>query len=210
MQFDAIFLVVNFIAFFLALSAHEFAHALLAYYLGDRTAQYSGRLTLNPLAHIDLFGTILLPLFLILSNAGIVFGWAKPVPVNYFNLKDQKWGPALVSVAGPAANFIFGVICIILLNLVNNYTNLGFNNLLVNFLFLLIIVNFVLMIFNLLPIPPLDGSKILFAILPDRYDAFKELLERYGIIILFALLIFGGGFLTAIFNFMFKIIQIFI
>ncbi|MBD3359690.1 MAG: site-2 protease family protein [Candidatus Buchananbacteria bacterium] len=210
MQFDAIFLVVNFIAFFLALSAHEFAHALSAYYLGDRTAQYAGRLTLNPLSHIDLFGTILLPLFLILSNAGIVFGWAKPVPINYFNLKDQKWGPALVSVAGPAANFIFGVICIILLNLVNNYTNLGFNNLLVNFLFLLIIVNFVLMIFNLLPIPPLDGSKILFAILPDRYDNFKEMLERYGIIILFALLIFGAGFLNAIFNLMFKIIQIFI
>jgi Zn-dependent protease len=210
MQFDAIFLVVNFLAFFLALSAHEFAHALSAYYLGDRTAQYAGRLTLNPLAHIDLFGTILLPLFLILSNAGIVFGWAKPVPVNYFNLKDQKWGPALVSFAGPAANFIFAVICIILLNLVNSYTNLGFNNLLVNFLFLLIIVNFVLMIFNLIPIPPLDGSKILFAILPDRYDNFKETLERYGIFILFALLIFGAGFLNAIFNLMLKIIQIFI
>lgn len=210
MQFDAIFLVANFIAFFLALSAHEFAHALSAYYLGDRTAQYAGRLTLNPIAHIDLFGTILLPLFLILSNSGIVFGWAKPVPVNYFNLKDQKWGPALVSLAGPAANFIFGVICIICLNLVNHYTTLGINNLLVSFLFLLIIVNFVLMIFNLIPIPPLDGSKILFAILPDRYYNLKVNLERYGIFILFVLLIFGGGLLNAIFNLMFRIIQIFI
>ena len=210
MEFNVIFLVVNFIAFFLALSVHEFAHALFAYYLGDRTAAQMGRLTLNPLAHIDLFGTILLPLFLILSNAGIVFGWAKPVPVNFFNLRDQKWGPALVSFAGPAANFIFGVICIIILNLVNNYTALGPENLLVNFLFLLIIVNFVLMVFNLIPIPPLDGSKILFAILPEQFDNLKFFLERYGIFILLFLLIFGAGFLNVIFMFLLRLIQFFI
>lgn len=210
MEFSLILLVVNFIAFFLALTVHEFAHALSAYYLGDRTAQYAGRLTLNPLAHIDLVGTILLPLFLILTNAGIVFGWAKPVPVNYYNLRDQKWGPAIVSLAGPAANFIFGVICIILLNLVNNFTSLGGNNLLVNFLFVLVLINFVLMVFNLIPIPPLDGSKILFAFLPDRYMNVKVFLERYGIMILFALLIFGGGFLSLIFLYLFRIIQFFI
>ncbi len=206
MELNALFLVINFIAFFLALSVHEFAHALAAYQLGDRTAQYAGRLTLNPLAHIDLIGTILLPLFLILSNAGIVFGWAKPVPVNFFNLKDQRWGPAIVSLAGPAANFIFGIICLIILNLVNHYTALEPGNLLVNFLFLLIIINFVLMIFNLIPIPPLDGSKILFAILPEKFDNMKFFLERYGILILFALLIFGSGFLTLIFMYLLNII----
>jgi len=210
MGLDPIFLIVNFIAFFLALSAHEFSHALAAYSLGDKTAAHEGRLTLNPIAHIDLFGTILLPLFLILSSTGIVFGWAKPVPVNYYNLRDQKWGPAIVSAAGPLANLIFGIISIILLNLVNNYTSLGGNNLLVNFLFVLVIVNFVLMIFNLIPIPPLDGSKILFAILPDRFNNFQITLERYGMIILIALIIFGGGFLNILFGYMFRVIQLFI
>jgi len=208
MGLDIILLVVNFIAFFLALTVHEFAHALSAYYLGDRTAQYAGRLTLNPLAHIDLFGTILLPLFLILSNAGLVFGWAKPVPVNYFNLKDLKWGPAIVSFAGPLANLIFGIFCFCLLFLLNHFTNLGGNNLLVNFLFLLIIVNFVLMIFNLVPIPPLDGSKVLFALLPDRYLNFKLFLERYGIIILLIFLFFGSGILNTIFNFLINLIAV--
>ncbi|MBN1326195.1 site-2 protease family protein, partial [Candidatus Falkowbacteria bacterium] len=184
MNFDLILLVVNFLVFYLALSVHEFSHALLAYYYGDKTAQQAGRLTLNPLAHIDLFGTVLLPLFLILSNSGIVVGWAKPVPVNFYNLRDQKWGPAIVSLAGPAANFIFAVFSLITLKLVFAYTNLTGNNLLVNFLFLLIIINLVLMVFNLIPIPPLDGSKILFAILQDKYIRFKIFLEQYGLIIL--------------------------
>lgn len=206
MNFDLLLLIVNFVAFFLALTVHEFCHALAAYYYGDKTASYAGRLTLNPLAHIDLFGTVLLPLFLILSNAGIVFGWAKPVPVNYYNLKDPKWGPAIVSLAGPAANFIFGVFSLIALKLVNNYTALGANNLLVNFLLLLIIVNMVLMVFNLIPIPPLDGSKILYAALPDRYLNFKLWLEQYGLIILIFFLLFGSGFLDLIFGFIIKLI----
>jgi Zn-dependent protease len=206
MNLDIILLVVNFVAFFLALTVHEFCHAWAAYYLGDKTASYAGRLTLNPLAHIDLFGTLLLPLFLIISNAGIVFGWAKPVPVNYYNLRDLKWGPAIVSLAGPAANFVFGSLCLILLKLVNVYTALGANNLLINFLFMLIIVNIVLMVFNLIPIPPLDGSKILFAILPDRYLNFKLWLEQYGLIILIFFLLFGSSFLDVIFNFMIRLI----
>lgn len=210
MDVNLIFLVVSFVAFFLALSAHEFSHALAAYYLGDPTAAAEGRLTLNPLAHIDLFGTVLLPLFLIFSGTGIVFGWAKPVPVNYFHLRNLRWGPALVSLAGPVANFIFGVISIVLFNLVQNYTSLDGNNLLVNFLFSLITVNFVLMLFNLIPIPPLDGSKVLFAILPDSFDDFKLTLEKYGVLVLFALMIFGSGLLNLMFNFLFSIISRFI
>ncbi len=214
MDLNIIFLIVNFIAFFLALSAHEFSHALAAYQLGDRTAQYAGRLTLNPLAHIDLIGTVLLPLFLILSNVGIVFGWAKPVPVNYFNLKDQKWGPAIVSLAGPLANFIFGIFSLIVFVLVSQYGRLGSDNLLLLFLQFLAMINFVLMIFNLIPIPPLDGSKILYALLPDKYDNVKMFLEQFGLIILLLFLFIGVGFIfaisQAIFIFFLQIIQSFI
>lgn len=210
MQLDILIFIIHFIAFFLALSAHEFSHALAAYYLGDKTAQYAGRLTLNPIAHIDLFGTILLPLMLILSGTGIVFGWAKPVPVNYFNLQNQRWGPALVSLAGPGANLIFGIICIVLFNLTRNYTDLAANNLLFSFLLSLIIINFILMVFNLIPIPPLDGSKILFAILPDSMDNFKMALEQYGIFLLFILIIFGAGFLDFIFMNLLGIIELFL
>lgn len=210
MGLDPIFLIVNFIAFFLALTVHEFSHAMSAYYLGDRTAEHAGRLTLNPLAHIDLFGTVLLPLILILSSAGFVFGWAKPVPVNYYNLKDQRWGPALVSLAGPAANLIFCIVSIILFRLITQYSSLGPTNLLVNFVYMLILVNLVLMIFNLIPIPPLDGSKLLFAVLPAKFDNFKEILERNGLIILLILIIFGDKFLGYIFSFFFNLVNLFI
>jgi Zn-dependent protease len=207
---DYLLLLVNFIAFFLALTVHEFSHALAAYYLGDRTAEYSGRLTLNPLAHIDLFGTILLPLILILSNVGIVFGWAKPVPVNYYNLKDQKWGPAIVSLAGPAANLIFSIICILIWNLIKHFLPLDMENLLVQFIFTLILVNIVLMVFNLIPIYPLDGSKLLFALLPDRFEDFKLFWERNSIYILIFLIVFGSGFLNLIFSFFFSLVYPFL
>lgn len=210
MNFDLIILIVNFLAFYLALSVHEFSHALSAYYYGDKTAQYAGRLTLNPLAHIDLVGTVLLPLFLIISNAGVVVGWAKPVPVNYNNLRNQKWGPAVVSLAGPAANFIFAVFCLITLKFVYAYTSLTGNNLLVNFLFLLIIINLVLMVFNLIPIPPLDGSKILFAILPAKYARFKILLEQYGLIILIIFLLFFSSFLEVLYSGLLKLVYYFL
>ncbi|MCX6740564.1 MAG: site-2 protease family protein [Candidatus Parcubacteria bacterium] len=200
MNLDPILLVVNFIAFFLALTVHEFSHALVAYLYGDKTAAYEGRLTLNPIAHIDLFGTILLPLLLIISQTGIVFGWAKPVPVNYYNLKNQKWGPAIVSLAGPAANLVFLIFSLILWNLNKYYLMLPQENLLVQFVSLLIIVNSILMIFNLLPIFPLDGSKLLFAILPDRYENFKIFWERNGVLFLIILMIFGSGFLNLLFG----------
>lgn len=207
---DYLLLLVNFIAFFLALTVHEFSHALAAFYLGDRTAEYEGRLTLNPLAHIDLFGTIILPLILILTNAGIVFGWAKPVPVNYYNLKDQKWGPALVSLAGPAANFLFCVFAIIVWNIIKAYLPLGSENLLVQFIYLLILVNIVLMVFNLIPIYPLDGSKLLFALLPDRLENVKIFLERNGILILIVFIIFGASLLNPLLNFFFSLITPFL
>lgn len=210
MNFDLILLVVNFLAFYLALTVHEFFHALSAYYLGDKTAQQAGRLTLNPLAHIDLFGTVILPIFLILSQAGLVIGWAKPVPVNFNNLHNQKWGSALVSLAGPAANFIFAGLSLLILKLVFAFTGLTGNNLLVNFLFLLIIINLILMVFNLIPIPPLDGSKVLFAFLPDRFAKFRILLEQYGLVILIVFLLFFSNILSALYSFLFNLIYYFL
>jgi Zn-dependent protease len=210
MDLNPILLIINFVAFFIALTVHEFSHALAAYYLGDPTAEYEGRLTLNPLSHIDLFGTVILPLILILSNAGIVFGWAKPVPVNYFNLKDQKWGPAWVSLAGPAANLAFGIFAIICWNLIKYFTVLGPDNYLVQFIFYLILVNVILMIFNLIPIYPLDGSKLLFALLPDRLEDFKIFWQRNGFLFLLILIFFGSPFLNWIFSLFFSLISPFL
>lgn len=165
---------------------HEYCHGWMADRLGDPTARYAGRLTLNPLAHIDTWGTIVMPLMLFLVTSGrFLFAYAKPVPFNPYNLRNQKWGPALVAVAGPASNlllaFAFG--------LVIRY--LPFSSLTI-FLTVIVYANVLLAVFNLVPIPPLDGSKLLYAILPDSMYKVREVLERYGFIILLAFII--GGF----------------
>ena len=179
-------------AIIIALTVHEFSHAAMAFYLGDPTAKNEGRLTLNPLAHLDLWGTILLFL------AG--FGWGKPVPFNPYNLKNQKWGPAYVSLAGPGSNL--GMVILFSLILKFAYPALGFGpeNALFQFLYFLILINGILMVFNLLPIPPLDGSKLLFAILPQSLDNVKIFLQRYGFFILIGLVMFGGFFFSSLFG----------
>ena len=158
-----IFLVII-LSLVYALTIHEFSHALVATYLGDNTAKFSGRLNLNPLSHMEFFGTLML-LF-----AG--FGWGKPVPVNPYNLKWRRWGMAMVSLAGPASNFISLAIFAGIVNVLSNFVPAG--SLVFDFLFYLIFINFILGIFNLIPIPPLDGSKVLFAILPSHMDDFKR------------------------------------
>lgn len=147
-----------------ALTIHEFSHALAATYLGDDTAKYSGRLSLNPLMHLEFLGTLML-LF-----AG--FGWGRPVPVNIYNLRFRRWGESLVALAGPLSNFLSVVLFIIIIRLV-----IGFvapDSLVLVFLAYLILVNLILGVFNLIPIPPLDGSRLLYAILPYRFDDFKQ------------------------------------
>ncbi|RJR10323.1 site-2 protease family protein [Candidatus Parcubacteria bacterium] len=160
----AIFLIVV-LAIIYALTIHEFTHALVATSLGDNTAKYSGRLNLNPLSHMEVFGTLML-LF-----AG--FGWGKPVPVNPYNLKWKRWGSAAVSLAGPLSNFvsvaIFAGVASMLVQFMPSAGSLVFD-----FLFYLIFINFILGVFNLIPIPPLDGSKVLFAALPAHMDGFKR------------------------------------
>ncbi len=157
-------MIISIAAFFVVIVVHEVAHGYVAYCLGDPTAKDAGRLTLNPVAHIDPVGTLLLPALLIMSHSPVVFGWAKPVPVNPHNFRDPRRGMLLTSLAGPAANFILAVIFSIIfkLGLFPQYSVLW------AFLLMGILISLVLGIFNLIPIPPLDGSQILFALLPQK------------------------------------------
>jgi Zn-dependent protease len=170
---------------------HEVSHGLMARALGDKTAQYAGRLTLNPVAHIDLYGSILLPLALwFMSGGTFFFASAKPVPYNPYNLKNQQWGPAAVGAAGPATNLLIAAVFALLIHAI------GFNNAFGWLFVRVVIINCSLAIFNLIPIPPLDGSKILFALLPTRYDHYKFLLERYGFFFVFIFVFFFGGLIS--------------
>jgi Zn-dependent protease len=184
------------IAILVTLTIHEFSHALASNYFGDDTAKQSGRLSLNPISHIDPIGFLMMLL--------IGFGWAKPVPVNFYNLRRPKLAMAVISLAGPLANLVGFVVFGLILKLLVPY--LGPANMLVNFLFLLVLINVSLMIFNLLPIPPLDGSKVILSAIPDKYSDFKDKFSAYGPFILL-ILVFADSFLPfSIFGSLFGLI----
>lgn len=170
---------------------HEVSHGWMAYKLGDSTAKDCGRLTLNPIIHLDLFGSFILPVLLLISSGGqFAFGWAKPVPFNPNNLKNQKRDSALIAVAGPISNILTALFFGLIFRFFSPILLAGSKAELVFIIFQSIIaVNIILAIFNLIPIPPLDGSKILFAFLPPAAENFQHFLERYGFAILFAVLI---------------------
>lgn len=165
---------------------HEVAHGSMALKLGDNTAKYAGRLTLNPLKHIDPVGTIALPALLILTGSPFVVGWAKPVPVNPYNFRDQRWGSLKVSLAGPLVNFSLAIIFGLLMRFIPlpAATSSLFSY--------IVIYNFVLALFNLVPVPPLDGSHILFSFLSSRYNGLKLFLHQYGLFILVGLMFLGA------------------
>lgn len=172
-----------------AITVHEAAHGYAAKYFGDLTAEKLGRITLNPLKHIDLFGTIILPVLTVMLG-GILFGWAKPVPVNFANLKQPKKDMLWVAAAGPASNFVMAVCWALLLNYANYAPNTA-----VNFLAEMslagISINLVLMVLNLLPMPPLDGGRIAVSLLPTPMAIQLARLEQYGFIILIVLMFTG-------------------
>ena len=187
---------------------HEVAHGAAANALGDPTAKLAGRLTLNPLKHLDPVGSVLVPLFLILSNIGIVFGWAKPVPINPYNFRDQKYGEAKVSFAGPAANLLIAIIFGLILRLMA-FVSLPLSDAfigLISMLQMIVLINLVLAIFNLMPIPPLDGSHLLFAVLPRFADSLKLFFNQYGLIILFIFIFFGFKAIEPIISFFYDIL----
>ena len=190
---DLISIVVLIAVLIFSIMIHEIAHGLAALWQGDWTAQQAGRLTLNPLKHLDPWGSFIIPFFLIIANAGIVFGWAKPVPYNPYNLRDQKYGPALVGAAGPLSNLLLALFAGVLMRLFL-VTGISSSAFIFIVLALFVRINILLMIFNLLPIPPLDGSKLLFTFLPISEHT-KQLLEQYGFVFLLLFLyLFSGVF----------------
>lgn len=169
---------------------HELAHGAVAYLLGDSTAKDAGRLTFNPIKHIDPFMSILVPVVLYLLKAP-VFGGAKPVPIDSRNLKWREWGMALVAVAGPLTNFLIAFLSF----LIGHFTGLLYStsNETVNFIFTeLVMINLGFMIFNLIPIPPLDGSRVLYAIAPDGFRNILVTMEKYGFIVVYMLIFLFG------------------
>lgn len=181
-----------FLAFIIAITIHEASHAWMADRLGDPTAKISGRLTLNPIAHIDLYGTILIPLLLTIIGSPFVFGWAKPVMFDPYNLKNPRKDSALISLAGPTSNILLAALISIIIHLIGP---LILGSIATQFLIQIMSINVVLAIFNLIPIHPLDGGKIFVGLLPEHEAHDADLfLQRYGTLILIMLIfpIFGG------------------
>ena len=201
----------------LSVVVHEVSHGYIAYLLGDPTAKRAGRLSMNPLKHLDMTGSFIVPLMLVLLKSSFIFGWAKPVPYNPYNLKNQKWGPGLVAISGPLSNFliagVFGLVALFLpidqtvkteigLAAVNGAAifGAGYAPALFYFSSMVVWINVFLGIFNLIPIPPLDGSKVLFSFLPYKWNNAQIFLEKYGFfILLFFLFSFSSVLLPVVF-----------
>lgn len=165
----------------LSVVAHEVSHGYAAYIMGDPTAKYAGRLSLNPIKHLDMVGSFLVPFFTYFFG-GFIIGWAKPVPYNPYNLRNQRWGEAIVGFAGPSINFLIALVFGMFLRFSEAFSFLGPSFFAI--VSLVVFINVLLMVFNLVPIPPLDGSKLLFAILPDKWHEVRVFLERHFIFVL--------------------------
>ncbi len=179
---------------------HEVSHGFVAEYFGDDTARNAGRLTLNPLKHLDLFGSVILPTLMFFST-GFVFGWAKPVPYNPYNLSNRKWGTMAVAAAGILANLFIAIIFGLFIRFTLN------SNLPAGFYVItssIVITNLALAFFNLVPIPPLDGSKILFSILPASLYSTMAVIEQYSFFILLIFIFYFSNFLHPILSFLYS------
>lgn len=183
-------LVAYIIILVIVITVHEFCHAWAGHMLGDVTAKANGRLTLNPLAHIDPFMTLLLPVALILLGSPVVFGAAKPVPFNPYAVRYGKWGAALVAFAGPASNFLMAAFIGLYLRIFPIQGIPG------QFLLQFVLINIAFFIFNMIPFPPLDGSRILYAIVPPSVMDVMDKIERYGLMGVFIFLLLFYKFLS--------------
>lgn len=193
---------------------HEVSHGLAALALGDPTAKHLGRLTLNPLKHLDPFGSVILPLLLVFARSPFLIGWAKPVPYNPYNLRNpfarfgtrNDWGPALVGAAGPLANIAVALVFGAGMRLASAFG--GGSIIAQNFVeifSLIVVINLVLAIFNLVPIPPLDGSKVLFALLPYQWRNIETFLQQYGFFLLLMFIFFFSHLLFPVVSFLFRL-----
>ena len=217
---EMILTIIFFIILIYSIIVHEISHGFVALWLGDLTAKYAGRLTLNPIEHIDPVGSVLVPMIMYYS-VGFVFGWAKPVPYNPYNLKDQKWGPALVALGGPASNIsialIFAVVARLItiqeslkVDIAKHFLDFGtistviqgsLGAILFEMSLIIITINVFLAFFNLIPIPPLDGSKVLFAILPMKTET-VAIFEQLGFPLLLVCIFLLGLPISAFLNLM--------
>lgn len=206
----------------LSVVIHEVSHGYVAYIMGDSTAKKAGRLSMNPFKHLDITGSFIVPLMLVLLKAPFIFGWAKPVPYNPYNLKNQKWGPGLVAASGPLSNFliagVFGLVSLFLpidqssrteigLAAINGAAvfGTGYAPAFLYFSSMVVWINVFLGIFNLIPIPPLDGSKVLFSFLPYKWTNFQIFLEKYGFFILLFFLFSFSSILLPVVFFLFRL-----
>lgn len=183
-------LIAQLVALVLGLTLHEFAHAWMGHQLGDTTARDQGRLTLNPIAHIDPFATLALPLLLILVGSPVVFAAAKPVPFNPWAVQGGRWGAALVALAGPFTNLILAIF------FAGCFRLLPFSEAGAVFFGAMIIVNTGLFVFNMIPFPPLDGSRLLYALAPESLRDVMDRIERAGFLVLLAVMLLGYQFIA--------------
>ncbi len=196
-------IIFQLVIFIFSIIIHEVSHGLVALKFGDTTAKDAGRLTLNPLPHIDLMGSIIFP-FLFYYSAGFIFGWAKPVPINPLNLKDPRREGALIAAAGPLSNLSVALV----IGLISQIVLIFFPgaSIAVDLLRQIVLINIFLAVFNLIPIPPVDGSRVLAAFLGARGEAFMHNLERYGFIILIAFIFLGGiSFIIPVVDLLFRL-----
>jgi Zn-dependent protease len=198
-MFETIFILI---VLYFSVVIHEIAHGSCALILGDDTAKREGRLTLNPIAHIDPIGTIFLPLILLILTFGHgpIFGWAKPVPINPLNFRDKKWGIVKVSLAGPLTNLLIAIFFSLL-------AGFNFPQSTIEFFEIISVYNFSWAFFNLLPFPPLDGFHILYQVLPERFFQIKFFLLQYGFLILLILIFFGLSPIFSFSEFLFNLIS---